>query len=468
MEKFFKLKERGTTVKIEMTAGLTTFFAMVYILMVNANMFADPFGNGTNVLGVSYGAIYIATSISAVVGTSLIGLLANLPLAQASGMGLNAFAVYTVCVGFGFTYANAMALILIDGLVFVLLTVTGLREKIFAAIPVTVRSAISAGIGLFIAFLGLQNAGIVVPDSSTGVTLGSFNLMTKTWGDIMPMVVTIITFFIIVILSKKNVRGAVLWGILAGMALYYVFGLTVPGFYANLGITVASPFAAFKEFGTQAFGKVFKEGFDFSAYIAENGNVNLIFTIASTSLAFCMVDMFDTLGTLFAACDRGGLLVDNEVPNMSQAMMSDAIATTTGAICGTSTVTTFVESTAGVAEGGRTGLTSMFTAACFAIAMFFSPIAQLIPSCATAAALIYVGVLMMSALQKIDWIEPESAVPAFLTMAMMPFTYNISYGIAFGLLAYLVINVFTGKIKEVKAWTWVITILFALMLLLTH
>ena len=468
MEKFFKLSERGTTVKIEMTAGITTFFAMVYILMVNANMFSDPFGNGTNVLGVSYGAVYIATAISAVVGTVLIGLLANLPLAQASGMGLNAFAVYTVCVGFGFTYANAMVMILIDGLVFVVLTVTGLREKIFAAIPVTVRSAISAGIGLFIAFLGLQNAGIVVPDSSTGVTLGSFNLMNKTWGDIMPMVVTIIAFFIIVILSKKNVRGAVLWGILSGMVLYYALGLTVPGFYANLGITVSSPFAAFKEFGTQAFGKVFKEGFDFSAYVAENGNVNLIFTIVSTSLAFCMVDMFDTLGTLFAACDRGGLLVDNEVPNMSKAMMADALATTTGAVCGTSTVTTFVESTAGVAEGGRTGLTSMFSAACFAIAMFFSPIAQLIPSCATAAALIYVGVLMMSALKKIDWIETESAVPAFLTMAMMPFTYNISYGIAFGLLAYLVINVFTGKVKEVKAWTWVITVLFALMLLLTH
>ena len=468
MEKFFKLSERGTTVKIEMTAGITTFFAMVYILMVNANMFSDPFGNGTNVLGVSYGAVYIATAISAVVGTVLIGLLANLPLAQASGMGLNAFAVYTVCVGFGFTYANAMVMILIDGLVFVVLTVTGLREKIFAAIPVTVRSAISAGIGLFIAFLGLQNAGIVVPDSSTGVTLGSFNLMNKTWGDIMPMVVTIIAFVIIVILSKKNVRGAVLWGILSGMVLYYALGLTVPGFYANLGITVSSPFAAFKEFGTQAFGKVFKEGFDFSAYVAENGNVNLIFTIVSTSLAFCMVDMFDTLGTLFAACDRGGLLVDNEVPNMSKAMMADALATTTGAVCGTSTVTTFVESTAGVAEGGRTGLTSMFSAACFAIAMFFSPIAQLIPSCATAAALIYVGVLMMSALKKIDWIETESAVPAFLTMAMMPFTYNISYGIAFGLLAYLVINVFTGKVKEVKAWTWVITVLFALMLLLTH
>lgn len=468
MEKFFKLKERGTTVKIEMTAGITTFFAMVYILMVNANMFADPFGNGTNVLGVSYGAIYIATAISAVVGTVLIGLLANLPLAQASGMGLNAFAVYTVCVGFGFTYANAMVMILIDGLVFVVLTITGLREKIFAAIPVTVRSAISAGIGLFIAFLGLQNAGIVVPDSSTGVTLGSFNIMNKTWGDIMPMVVTIIAFFIIVILSKKNVRGAVLWGILAGMVLYYALGFTAPGFYVNLGITVSSPFAAFKEFGTQAFGKVFKEGFDFSAYVAVNGNVNLVFTIIATSLAFCMVDMFDTLGTLFAACDRGNLLEDGEIPDVNKAMMADAIATTTGAICGTSTVTTFVESTAGVAEGGRTGLTAMFTAACFAIAMFFSPIAQLVPGCATAAALIYVGVLMMSSLKKIDWIEPESAVPAFLTMAMMPFTYNISYGIAFGLLAYLVINVFTGKVKEVKAWTWVITILFALMLLLTH
>ena len=227
MEKFFRIKERGSTVRTEIMAGITTFFAMVYILMVNAGMFADPFGDGTNVLGVSYGAIYIATSISAVVGTVLIGLLANLPLAQASGMGLNAFFVYTACVTFGLTYANALVLILIDGLVFILLTVTGLRKKIFAAIPDAVRAAIPAGIGLFIAFLGLQNAGIVVNDASTCVNLASFNLLHENaWNTIMPMLVTILALIAIAVMSRRNVRGAVLWGILGGGVLYYLLGLT--------------------------------------------------------------------------------------------------------------------------------------------------------------------------------------------------------------------------------------------------
>ena len=469
MEKFFKLKENGTTVRTEFRAGLTTFFAMVYILMVNANMFANPFGDGTEALGVSYGAIYIATAISAIIGTILIGLLANLPLAQASDMGLNAFFVYTVCVGFGLTYANALVLVLIDGIVFILLTVTGLRKKIFTAIPQAVRVAIPAGIGLFIAFLGLQNSGIVIPSTSTGVTLGSFNLLSGSWGAVMPMLVTIAAVLAIAIMSKRNVRGAVLWGILGGAVLYYLLGLTVPEFYANLGIAMSHPFEAFKAFGTEAFGKVFTEGFDFSVFAAEHGVANLVLTIVTTALAFCMVDMFDTIGTLYGACARGNMLTEEgEVPRMDRAMLADAIATTTGAICGTSTVTTFVESSAGVAEGGRTGLSSMFTAVFFFIAMFLSPIAQLIPGCATAAALVYVGVLMMGCVKEIDWHSADIAVPAFLTMALMPFAYNISYGIAFGLISYVVIKLFTGKVKEIKAGTWVITLLFLAMLFLTH
>lgn len=470
MKKLFKLNENGTTVRTEIMAGITTFFAMVYILMVNANMFANPFGDGTNILGVSYGAIYIATAISAVVGTLLIGLLSNLPLAQASGMGLNAFFVYTVCVGFGMTYANALFLVLIDGIVFILLTVTGLRKKIFNAIPKAVRAAIPAGIGLFIAFLGLQNAKIVIPSTSTGVTLGSFNLLVDgSWASIMPMVVTIVSVLAIAIMSKKNVKGAVLIGILGGTGLYYLLGLTVPNFYANFAIDLGSPFKAFEEFGTQAFGKVFTEGWNFSAFAEAHGTTNLIITIVTTSLAFCMVDMFDTIGTLYGACARGNMLTEEgEIPNMNKAMLADAVATTAGAVCGTSTVTTFVESSAGVAEGGRTGLSSVVTAILFLAAMFLSPIAQLIPSCATAAALIYVGVLMISCVKEIDWHSAEIAVPAFLTLAMMPFSYNISYGIAFGLISYLVINLFTGKVKEIKVGTWVITLLFIAMLLLTH
>ena len=469
MERFFKLSERNTTVKTELIAGMTTFFAMVYILMVNANMFADPFGDGSNPLGVSYGAIYIATAISAVVGTIMAGFISNLPLAQASGMGLNAFFVYTACIGFGLSYANALVLILGEGLVFILLTVTGLRKKIFDSLPDAVRVAIPGGIGLFIALLGLQNAGIVVANPSTCVDLGSFNLLTQNWGSIMPMVVTLFTFLAIVIMTHKNVRGAVLIGILGGMGLYYVLGFTVEGFYATMEITFVSPFQAFGEFASQSLFRVLKSGFDFSAYITQYGGANLVLTIATTALAFCMVDMFDTLGTLYAACERAGLVDENGDPqNMNEGMLSDAIATTIGALCGTSTVTTFSEVTAGVAAGGRTGLTSVFCGLFFFVAMFLSPIAQLIPSCTTAAALIYVGFLMLGSVKNIDWDDLTIAIPAFLTLAVMPFTYNISYGIAFGLLSYIILSIFCGKSKEIKGSSWVIGCLFVAMLLLTH
>lgn len=469
MERFFRLKERNTTVRTELIAGMTTFFSMVYILMVNANMFADPFGDGTNPLGVSYGAIYIATAISAVLGTTLAGLLSNLPLAQASGMGLNAFFVYTACIGFGLSYANALVLVLLEGVVFILLTVTGLRKKIFDSLPFAVRVAIPSGIGLFIALLGLQNAGIVVDNPSTLVDLASFNLLGQTWGEIMPKVVTLCTFLAIVIMSIKNMRGAVLIGIVGGMVLYYGLGFTVEGFYESLNIQFISPIAAFRDFGEQALFKVFKDGFDFSAYVKAHGSANLALTIATTALAFCMVDMFDTLGTLYAACERANLLDEKGEPiNMNQGMLSDAIATTMGAICGTSTVTTFSEVNAGVAAGGRTGLTAVFCGAFFFVAMFLSPIAQLVPSCATAAALIYVGLLMMMSVKNIEWDNFKVSVPAFLTLAIMPFTYNISYGIAFGLISYIVISIFCGDIKKIKTSSWVIAGLFVAMLLLTH
>lgn len=465
MENFFKVKEKGSTVRTEVLAGLTTFMAMAYILMVNAGMFAE--------LGVvSYNAIYIATAISAVIGTILIGLLANLPLAQASGMGLNAFFVYTVCFGFGLTYANALVLVLVDGIIFIILTVTGLREKIFEAIPNQVRVAIPAGIGLFIAFIGLQNAGIVVNDAATCVNLVSLNVFsgTATWGSVMPILVTLGSVIAIAVMSKRGVKGSVLLGILGGAVVYYVLGFTVPGFYEGFGASLSfNPLAAFADFGSQAFGKVFTEGFDFSAYLAEHTSTELIVLIITTALAFCLVDMFDTLGTLYGACARGDLLTkDGKVPNMDKAMLADAVATTCGAVCGTSTVTTFVESSAGVAEGGRTGLSSMVTGALFFIAMFFSPIAALVPGCATAAALIYVGVLMMNCVRNIDWLNADTAVPAFLTVAMMPMTYNISYGIAFGIISYIFINLFSGKVKEIKAGTWVIGALFAVMFFVTH
>ncbi len=465
MEKFFQVKEKGSSVRTEALAGLTTFMAMAYILMVNAGMFAEL---GT----VSYNAIYIATAISAVIGTVLIGVLANLPLAQASGMGLNAFFVYTVCFGFGLTYANALVLVLLDGIVFIILTVTGLREKIFEAIPDQVRVAIPAGIGLFIAFIGLQNAGIVVNDASTCVNLVSMNVFsgTATWSSIMPILITVGTVIAIAVMTQKGVKGSILWGIIGGAVCYYILGFTVPGFYEGFGESFSfNPFLAFGDFFSQAFGKVFTEGFDFSSYLAGHTSTELIVLIITSALAFCLVDMFDTLGTLYGACSRGGLLTkEGKVPNMDKAMLADAVATACGAVCGTSTVTTFVESSAGVAEGGRTGLSSIVTGALFFLAMFFGPLAALIPGCATAAALIYVGVLMINCVRNIDWLDAGVAVPGFLTLAMMPMTYNISYGIAFGVISYILISLFSGKGKEIKAGTWAIGILFLIMFFVTH
>lgn len=463
----FKLKQNNTTVRTELVAGITTFMAMAYILMVNAGMFSTL---GGDALGASYyNAVYIATALSAVFGTLLIGLLSNLPLAQASGMGLNAFFVYSVCIGMGFTYANALVMVLVDGIVFLLLTVTGLRRLIFDAIPKAVKAAIAPGIGLFIAFLGLQNSGIVVNSDSTLVDLHSFNIIFghTTWAEIMPLLITIAALIAIGAMSKKKIKGAVFWGIIGGAVLYYALGLlTIDGFYASnvqskLSLNITQPF---RDFFNISFGKVFTEGFNFSEYIAANGVGSFAATFIASMLAFCMVDMFDTLGTLYGACSAGNLLdKDGNVPNMNKAMFADAAATCFGAVCGTSTVTTFVESSAGIAEGGKTGLSSVFTAAMFFIAMFLAPIAALIPSCATAASLIFVGILMIGGVKEIDWSDSSAAVPAFMTMAIMPFTYNISYGIAFGLISYIFIKLFTGKIKDISLSTWIIGILFAAM-----
>lgn len=466
----FRITEKGSSIKTEIIAGLTTFLAMAYILVVNSGMFSA-------LEGVSFDAMYVTTALSAVIGTVLIGLMANLPLAQAPGMGLNAFFVYTVCFTLGFTYANALVFVLLDGLIFVILTVTGLRKIIFEAIPSAVKAAIPAGIGLFIAFLGLQDAKLVIPDASTGVTLASFNLFNgTTWDKVMPLIVAVISILLIAVLSHKKVKGSILWGILGGTALYYLLGVTVPGFYNNFGDTFSfNPLKPFAAFGTETFGKVFTQGFDFSAYLAKEGNSvgGLVILFITTALAFCMVDMFDTMGTLYGACRGGNLLVEGkngelEVPNMNKAMLADAVATCTGAVLGTSTVTTFVESSAGVAAGGKTGFTSLITAAAFLLALFFAPLAKLIPAYAYGAALVYVGVLMMGSVKDIDWSDVSVSVPAFLTMAMMPFTYNISYGIAFGLISYLVIKLFSGKVKEIKIGTWIITILFLAMFFLTH
>ena len=523
LDRKFKLKENGTTVRTEVVAGLVTFMTMVYILMVNSNMFEDLGGTDATLRGQLFNGVYIATAISAVFGTVLIGLMAKLPLAQASGMGLNAFFVYTVCgfgMEYGLTYANALLFVLIDGIVFVILTVTGLRKAIFNAIPDCVKVAIPAGIGLFIAFIGLQNASIIVLEGSTKIKLASLNLLSGNVGwfagsnfvsitdaagvsqlievagvGVAPILVTFLAFIMIAVMSKKNVRGAVLWGILGGSVLYYIFAAigVACGDAASQNIfnniTFDNPLKAFEDFGTTSVGKVFTEGFNFDLYLEENSVAQLILVLITTSLAFCLVDMFDTIGTLFGACARGNMLDENgNVPNMDKAMLADAIATCVGAVCGTSTVTTFVESSAGIGEGGRTGLTSIVVGLCFLVAMFLSPIAKLIPPAATAAALIYVGVLMMNSVSKINWLDPAVAVPAFVTIGMMVFTYSISYGIGLGLISYVLIQLFTGRfcktektvVKEdgteevvtersyIDIVTTVIGLFFAVMFFLTH
>ena len=519
LDKFFGIRKKGSTFRAEIIGGLVTFMAMVYILMVNANMFAAPGINFLaddnvtvvaiwNVFGAhdpaafaeaskaAYGAIYIATALSAIIGTMLMAFLARMPLAQASGMGLNAFFVYTVCLGFGLSYANALVLVLIDGVVFIILTVTGLRKVLFNAIPKVVRVAIPAGIGLFIAFIGLQNVGLVVGDGATLVKLASFNVLpakmggSATWGSIAPLLVTVCGIIAVAVLSKKNVRGAMLYSILGGAGLYWIF--MAIGYGAGDvackavidGFSFSNPIDAFKNWGKMSVGQVFANGFNFDGYLATHNGASLALVIITSALAFCMVDMFDTMGTLYGACARGNMLEkDGSIPNINNSMLCDAVATTAGAIAGTSTVTTFVESSAGIGAGARTGLAALVTGLCFFVAMFLSPIAEMIPSAATSIALIYVGVLMMNCVREIEWTDAAEAVPAFLTIAMMPLTYNISYGIAFGIISWLLIRVFVDLISLVKksdsetvaqpkekisVVTVVIAVLFILMFFLTH
>lgn len=463
MEKIFHLQEKNTTVRAELLGGLVTFLTMCYILFVNSNMFAT--------LGLSFGAMYICTALSAVVGCFLMAFLAGMPIAQAPGLGLNAFFVYTCCLGFGFTYANALVFVLFDGILFVILTITGLRKKIYESIPLAVRHAIGVGIGGFIFFIACQNSGLIVDNPSTLTGLVSFNFLSggATWAEIMPVLVTMITTVIICALRAKGKRGAVLLGILFGSVLYYALGFTIPGFYDGFAVSLNLSMAdAFRDFGTQTFGAVFREGFDFSAYLAAHSTANLWIMLITSALAFCLVDMFDTIGTLYSACAEGELLDENGNPlNFEKCMLSDALATCAGAVFGTSTVTSYIESTSGIAAGAKSGLSSFVTGALFLLALIFTPIASLVPSCATAAALAYVGVLMMSGIVNINWKNIEIALPAFLTIMMMVLSYSISYGIAIGILAYVLVKIFVGKAREIPFGTWLIGALF-IMMFVTH
>jgi AGZA family xanthine/uracil permease-like MFS transporter len=437
---FFNLKGTGSNLRTEIIAGLTTFFTMSYIIFVNPDLLSAA--------GMDANAVMIATCISAAIGTLLMALLSNYPFALASGMGLNAFFAFTICGTMGFSWQAGLAAVFISGVIFIIITVTGLRTAIVNAIPLSLKKAIGGGIGLFIALIGFKNAGIVVSNPDTLVALGSFNVPTT--------VLAIIGLIITIALVVWKVKGALFISIIAttiiGNFMQYVMNIDVgiTGGSPNLNLSLAPTFGKFVE----GFGELFN---------TSQGVGVLIFSIISVLISLTMVDMFDTVGTLIGAAGKGGFLdKDGNLPNADKALLADAIATSAGAIMGTSTVTTYVESSAGISEGGKTGLTGVTTAVCFLLAVFLAPLLGFIPGAATAPILIVVGVMMASSLKDIAWDEIDVAIPAFFTLIMMPLAYSIADGIAFGCISYVIIKMVRGKFKEIHPVMYVIALLFLL------
>lgn len=427
MDKYFKLSERGTTVKTEIMAGITTFMTMAYILAVNPGILSAT--------GMDFGKVFAATAITSAIATLVMGLLANLPFALSAGMGVNAFFAYTVVLSMGYPWQWALTAVFCEGIIFLLLTFFNIREAIVNSIPTNLKKAIGAGIGLFIAYIGLQNAGIVVPDSATASAL------SKTWfsGSAgVAMIGLVITAFLLV----KGVKGALLFGIIITTLIGIPFGVT---HYAGGSFLPSAPY--FAEF---AFADIFSSG-------------RSIFDFIIVMFTFLFVDLFDTVGTLIGCAGKSGLIrEDGSIPNCKEALLADAIGTTTGAVLGTSTVTTFVESASGVSEGGRTGLTAVTVSVLFALSLFFEPLFGSIPSAATAPALIIVGVMMVTPVQEIDFTDYAESIPAFLTMIFMVCAYSISDGIMFGVLSYVILKVASGKAKNVNPATWIVAALFIL------
>ena len=458
MNKFFKISERGSNVKTEIIAGLTTFFAMAYILVVNPNQIV---GFSFDVPGVPkiWNAVYIATILAAVIGTLLYAFYAKLPFAQASGMGLNSFFftsfILPQIIAGGDAiegYRAGLVIILVSGLVFLLLSITGARVYIAKAMPDCIKKAIPAGIGLFIAFIGFQNVGIIQANQYTLVQF--VKIQGVEFAKIAPAIIALLGFIIIAILSKLNVKGAVLIGIIATTVIYYLATWTLPSF------DMADFVAPFKDFGEIGVTAVFDADSWKNAFSPKF--VGGIFSAIMLIVTFCLVDMFDTIGTLYGTASEADMLDENGDPvDIEKSMTCDSIATVSGAVLGTSTVTTFVESASGVAAGGRTGFTSLVTALCFAICLFLSPVASIIPSAATAPALIFVGVLMLKNFSKVDMQDMRSAVPAFLTLIMMPLTYSIANGIGIGSIAYVLITILTGKYQKKDITVTLIALLFA-------
>ena len=455
LEKLFHLKEHKTDVKTEIMAGVTTFMTMAYILAVNPSILSAA--------GMDSGAVFTATALASCIGTLLMAAFSNYPFALAPAMGLNAYLAYTVVLGMGYSWQQALAAIFAEGLLFILLSLTKVRESIFNSIPMNLKHAVSVGIGLFITFIGLQNAKVVVDNGSTLVSLFAFkaSIDAGTFSSVgITVVLAIVGTLITGALLVKNVKGGILWGIL----ITWVLGIICQ----ICGVYVPAPEAGFYSLFP-----------DFSNGIAIPSMAptffQLDFSIMKTidfvviMFAFLFVDMFDTLGTLIGVASKADMLdKDGKLPKVKGALLADAIATSVGAICGTSTVTTYVESASGVAEGGRTGLTAVTTAILFGIALFLSPLFLAVPSFATAPALIVVGFLMMTSITKIDFNDYSEAIPAFMAIIAMPFMYSISEGISLGVIAYVVINLLTGKAKEKKInpLMYILAVLFVLKYIL--
>lgn len=444
LEKLFKLRENDTTVKTEVIAGLTTFMTMAYILAVNPSML--------NAAGMDTNAALIATALAAFIGTLAMAFLANYPFALASGMGLNAYFAYTVCGSMGYSWQVALLAVFAEGIVFIALSLTNVREAIFNAIPLTLKHGVSAGIGLFIAFVGLQGAHLVVNSNSTLTTTVDFAGNFHTEG--ICAVLAIVGLFITIILYIKGFKGALLIGIIAtwilGMIMQAVgvYRVDVEGGFYSLFPNLA--FVDLTDLG-KTFGQCFR------ADLSGVSVINFIVVL----LSFLFVDIFDTLGTLVGVATKADMLdSDGKLPRIKQALLADAIATSAGAIIGTSTTTTYVESSAGVAAGGRTGLSSVVTGLLFLVSIFFAPIFTAIPGFATAPALIFVGFLMVSSVIKIDFSDLTEAVPAYLCMLAMPLMYSIAEGIAMGVVSYVVINLLCGKAKKITPLMYVLAVLF--------
>lgn len=424
MEKFFKLQERGTTVSQEIIAGITTFLAMAYILAVNPGILSET--------GMTFGSVFTATAISAAIGTLVMAFFANLPVALAPGMGLNAFFTYTVVLGMGCTWQFALTAVLIEGIVFILLSIFGVREAIIKSIPATMRKAVAVGIGLFICLIGLANAGIV--SSSTGTIIGFVNISAENPAALVAILGLVVT----IILYVLKVPGSILIGIAITTVIGIPFGVTsIPENFKAVSLPEAPNFLKFE----------WANVFSFKFFI-------VFFT-------FLFTDLFDTIGTLMGVTEQAKLTdKDGNIPNVKGALLADSVATVAGACLGTSTVTSFVESSSGVAAGGRTGLTSVVTAIMFLLALFLSPLFALIPSAATAPALIFVGFLMMQSVVSISFDDMTEGIPAFITIMVMPFAYSISKGIMFGIIAYVICKIAGKKIKEIPIVTWILAAVF--------